>query len=204
MNTAAVWKVDQTKILGRAEIATVLADVKRKAKRSINTRQNLVVFRLSSCCGLRASEIVWLQWADVDLTNGWLHVRCKPHLGWGPKSDQDRAVPAHPRLVEFLKAWREEVPDGPEDWVCPMAPRERFICRQSALVVRQLFAHARVAVPGAAHKLHLLRGTFATRYLRNGGDLESLRDVLGHSDLATTAVYLQATAESKRRGLDGL
>ena len=58
MNAAATWMVDQTKILGRSEIAETLTDQRRKAKRSINTRQNLVVFRLSTCCGLRASEIV--------------------------------------------------------------------------------------------------------------------------------------------------
>ncbi|MHC4752099.1 MAG: hypothetical protein ACYTFW_19780 [Planctomycetota bacterium] len=50
MNTQ--WKVDQTKILSRSEIAIVLADVKRRAKRAVNTRMNLTIFRLATCCGL--------------------------------------------------------------------------------------------------------------------------------------------------------
>ena len=37
---------------------------------------------------------------------------------------------------------------------------------------------------------HALRHTFATEYLRAGGDLESLRRIMGHSSLVTTQIYL--------------
>jgi integrase len=56
---------DVTKILTRREIATLLAELRRKAPRSKNTQLNLVIFRLACCCGLRASEIAMLQVADV-------------------------------------------------------------------------------------------------------------------------------------------
>jgi site-specific recombinase XerD len=42
---------------------------------------------------------------------------------------------------------------------------------------------------------HALRHTFATMYLRNGGDLESLRRIMGHTSLATTAVYLHLVTD---------
>jgi site-specific recombinase XerD len=57
---------------------------------------------------------------------------------------------------------------------------------------------------GGPHTLHRLRGTFATTVLRGGGDLESLREVLGHSELSVTAGYLAATSESKRRAVQGV
>ncbi len=47
-------------------------------------------------------------------------------------------------------------------------------------------------------------GTFATSVLRGGGDLESLREGLGHSVLSVTAGYLSSTSESKRRAVGGL
>ena len=49
-----------TMILTRREMAAVLADLNRKSQRSPSTRLNLIVFRLSACCGLRASEIAQL------------------------------------------------------------------------------------------------------------------------------------------------
>jgi len=61
---AQLKPIDKTRILARAEIAEVLTDLKRK-KRSVNTRQNLVVFRLATCCGLRVSEIAGLRLCDV-------------------------------------------------------------------------------------------------------------------------------------------
>lgn len=44
---------------------------------------------------------------------------------------------------------------------------------------------------------HLLRHTFATNYLVDGGDLETLRLILGHSDLQVTSMYLHL-AQNKR------
>jgi integrase len=43
---------------------------------------------------------------------------------------------------------------------------------------------------GQAYGPHVLRHTMATMYIRAGGDLESLRRILGHSDIRTTAHYL--------------
>jgi integrase len=65
MKAHAARLADPTKILMRREIAAVLAELARKAKRSPSTRLNLVVFRLATCCGLRASEIAKLQVGDV-------------------------------------------------------------------------------------------------------------------------------------------
>jgi len=42
--------------------------------------------------------------------------------------------------------------------------------------------------------LHTLRHTFASLLLQEGCDLASIRDMLGHTDLATTSIYLQVSA----------
>jgi integrase/recombinase XerD len=51
---------------------------------------------------------------------------------------------------------------------------------------------------------HLLRHTFATQYLRNGGDVVRLSIVLGHSEVSTTMKYLHLLTEDLQRPHQGL
>ncbi len=71
------FTADVTKILTRTEMQAVLAELRRKAPRSKNTRLNLVIFRLSDCCGLRASETAQLQMADVRVELPRPHIRIR-------------------------------------------------------------------------------------------------------------------------------
>jgi site-specific recombinase XerD len=66
--------------------------------------------------------------------------------------------------------------------------------------VRKLFAAAEIPGTGC-HHLHKLRGTFATRVLDGGGSIEALRQLLGHSDIRTTAMYLEATDQVRRKAV---
>src|SRR3954470_17588135 len=82
--------INPTKILTRSELAAVLADLKRKAPRSRNTQLNLVLFRLATCCGLRASEVAQLQIGDVRVEPARPHLRIRRGAAKGGKS---RIVP---------------------------------------------------------------------------------------------------------------
>ncbi len=68
---------DPTKILFRSEITAILRDLQRKGKRSPSTRLNLIVFRLATCCGLRASEIANLRIGDVRVETSRPHIRIR-------------------------------------------------------------------------------------------------------------------------------
>ncbi len=154
---------------------------------------------LALCAGLRQQEITWLEWKDVDLDEGWLRIR--PKKGWSPKSRSSvRDVPLAPELYEFLA-------QAPRlgRWVAPQSLKGEQWCRRNLAVnCRQLFREAGVDDAESRHTLHRLRGTFATTVLRSGGDLESLRELLGHSVLSITAGYLSATSQSKRRAVAAL
>ncbi len=156
-----------------------------------------VVVLLALCAGLRQDEIIWLTWEDVDLVEGWLHVRAK--RGWSPKSaSSERSVPIADELLKHLKSQTRTC-----KWVAPQSPDSQWCRRYLGMVIRKLFRAAGVD-DGGPHTLHRLRGTFATTVLRGGGDLESLREVLGHAKLAVTAGYLASTSESKRRAVQGV
>ena len=51
---------------------------------------------------------------------------------------------------------------------------------------------------------HRLRHSFATQYLRNGGDVVRLSIVLGHSEISTTMKYLHLLTEDLQRPLQSL
>ena len=82
--------VDPIKVLTRKELAAVLCDLKRKAVRSPSTRLNLVIFRLATCCGLRASEIGQLRVADVLVEGSRPHLRIRRGAAKGGRSRRSR------------------------------------------------------------------------------------------------------------------
>ncbi len=134
----------------------------------------------------------------MDLADGWLYVRSKQ--GWSPKSaTSERAVP----IADELQTYLSTAPRTCRRWVAPQSPGVQWCRRHLSAETRRLFRAAGVD-DGGPHTLHRLRGTFATTVLRGGGDLESLREVLGHSVLSVTAGYLSATSESKRRAVQGV
>ncbi len=182
------------KYLEQSEVAKLLSTVREPKWQRLE-----VVVLLALCAGLRQQEICWLEWKDFDLDEGWLRVR--PKQGWSPKSRSSvRDVPLSPDLQEFLA-------NAPRcgRWVAPQSRKGEQWCRRNLAVnCRRLFRAAGVDDPDSRHTLHRLRGTFATAVLRSGGDLESLRALLGHSVLSITAGYLSSTSDSKRRAVSGL
>src|ERR1700690_1393377 len=83
-------RVDATKILSPRELAALLYDLHRKAPRSANTWLNLILVRLSCCCGLRVSEIAGLRISDIRVEPSRPQIRIRRGEARGGRS---RMVP---------------------------------------------------------------------------------------------------------------
>jgi integrase len=59
---------------------------------------------LALLAGLRRSEIRWLEWANIDLEEGWISVKREG----GAKGGRERAVSIHPELSDVLRGWQRE------------------------------------------------------------------------------------------------
>ncbi|MBA3481821.1 MAG: site-specific integrase [Pirellulales bacterium] len=199
------YSADVTKILTRTEMQTVLADLRRKAARSKNTRLNLVIFRLSACCGLRASEIAQLQLADIRVELPRPHIRIRVGASKGGRS---RRVPLwwDGGTLADLAAWRADRAargtTGGEPFVASLqAGREAIVFSRHTL--RKKFRTAcRVLGKERLESLtiHHGRHTFISHALAGGRTLAEVRDAVGHANVTITSGYLHVTVEGSEVG----
>lgn len=132
---------------------------------------------LMAGAGLRCCEVAGLRWSDVDMIAGTVHVT--------GKYDRERVVEVGPPVRQALAAI-----DGPTAFVFvnPRTGRPYTACRVSQLVN----AHLRLCAAGCT--AHQLRHRFATVALAECHDMTTVRDLLGHSSVATTEIYAAVTA----------
>ena len=194
------FTADVTKILTRTEMQAVLADLRRKAPRSKNTQLNLVIFRLSACCGLRASEIAHLQMADIRVELPRPHIRIRVGASKGGRS---RRVPLwwDGGTLADLAAWRADrgarAAQGGDPFVASLqAGREALVFSRHTL--RKRFRTA-CRVLGAERlaslTIHHGRHTFISHALAGGRTLAEVRDAAGHSNVSITSGYLHVVVE---------
>lgn len=136
---------------------------------------------LGCYAGLRSGEMRNLRGGDVDMERGILTVQSS--VSFSPKSRRVRTVPMHPVVKALFEGMDAPAPDGlwfPSERKAG-SPRDNF---------RKAFASAvqRAGLPGRVTP-HTLRHTFAAWLAQAGVDLLSIRDLLGHTDTATTLIY---------------
>jgi len=200
MNTARSRSADPTKILTRRELATVLADLKRKAPRSHNTRLNLVLFRLACCCGLRASEIAKLQVGDVRVERARPHLRIRTGAA---KGGRPRTVPLwwDSGTLADLAAWKAERHDhgaGPDQPFIASLRAGRAQTPLSRHTLRKRFRTAcKTLGPARLESLtiHHGRHTFISRALAGGRSLAEVRAAAGHCNVSITSGYLHVAVD---------
>lgn len=142
--------------------------------------------------GMRVSELVSLNVADVDLAGGF--VRC---LGKGGK---ERVIPIHEGAVLAVK----EYIDKNRPRLTHNDEQALFLNRRGDRLTRQglwqiLKGYVKSANLEDKVTPHTLRHSFATHMLSGGADLRSVQELLGHANIATTQVYTHLTSEHIRR-----
>ena len=136
-------------------------------------------------CGLRSFEIRNLQIKDVDLDRSMVHIK----QGKGRK---DRYVPLCPMLVRGIKKYLSV--EKPVGWLFNGNNREGKMVKLSAhgisWVVRETKKRSGIMKDVTSHTL---RHSYATHLLEMGMDIMSLKDLLGHSCIETTLIYLHVS-----------
>jgi len=167
-------------------------EANRYVARGIRDR---AVVTMSVYTGLRRQELLDLALHDVDLEEGIVRVR----RGKGGKG---RVVPLLPEVVSALRDWLELRPSCDHPMLFVNHMRQPLGRHGLHHLFRRALRIAGIRQEGVT--FHTLRHTFATLMLRGGCDLRSLQQLLGHSSLETTAIYLHTDLTSLRRAVGGL
>ncbi|WP_264529161.1 tyrosine-type recombinase/integrase [Flavobacterium sp. N502540] len=154
-------------------------------------RDRLIV-DLFYATGIRRAELIHLMKRDVDLSSGLLKV-----LG---KRNKERIVPILPIIAGQMKLYLQE-----RALIEKVVDEDYFFISGKGLKLSESFVYRLInsyfsKVSEKVKKSpHVLRHTFATHLLNNGADLNSVKELLGHSSLASTQVYTHnSLAELKK------
>lgn len=142
--------------------------------------------------GMRRAELINLMVYNIDLASGVIKV-----LG---KRNKERLIPVLPVIADQLRVYL-----GERDSVENIVDMDYFFISKKGLKLSESFVYRLInsyfsRVSEKVKKSpHVLRHTFATHLLNNGADLNSVKELLGHSSLASTQVYTHnSLAELKK------
>jgi integrase/recombinase XerC len=142
--------------------------------------------------GMRRAELIGLMLKNVDLSSGVVKV-----LG---KRSKERIVPLLPIVTDQINLYIKE-----REQLDQIVDSEYFFISKKGLKLSESFVYRLIncyfsRVSEKVKKSpHVLRHTFATHLLNNGADLNSVKELLGHSSLASTQVYTHnSLAELKK------
>lgn len=157
--------------------------------REITRLKQLAFFLNLYGSGLRISEMLALRTNDIDSKRMLLRVRCG-------KGGKERFAPlTQAGLEAFRHYWRLYRPDNPNNYVFPDYTKTRNQNRASfGLMFRKVAKEAGICNQATPHTL---RHNFATHRLQSGTDLMTLKEMLGHSSLSSTTVYLHLSLLDK-------
>lgn len=169
-------------ILTVAEVAHLLEQPSGTAPKELRDKAML---ELLYATGIRVSELISLKVQDVNIHMNY--ICC--HVG-----DKERIIPfeqaAKEALLRYMEQGRESLNKDSE---------YLFVNYQGMPMTRQGFWKIMKHYAGMAGiekdiTPHMIRHSFASHLVDNGADLKAVQEMLGHSDISTTQIYMKRNA----------
>lgn len=155
----------------------------------VSVRNRLIVELLYST-GMRRAELIDLKETSIDLINATVKV-----LG---KRNKERYIPllksVHQTLVSYLDK-REEI-KSENDYLLITKKGNKIYSNLVYRIINDYFSQVSSKVKKSPH---VIRHSFATHLLNEGADLNSVKELLGHSSLASTQVYTHSNLNELKK-----
>ena len=189
----------------KPRITPLLDDAVAEFVRAIRGDRYELVFLLALFSGLRQSEIMGLQWGDIDLLAGEITVQRQLQRNYGrsaddpyylivqsPKNGKNRNVVIPPSMTNLLRKWQAEQAasqlaagplwDNPHDFVFT----DELGHHIAQSTVRKHFKTAVESIGRPEVRFHDLRHSYATAALQSGDSIKAVQEQLGHYSSAFT------------------
>lgn len=158
-------------ILSKEEIESMIL--------ATNNLTHRLIIQVGYSAGLRSSEIINLQWKDIDFNRNTIHIK----KGKGKK---DRIV----MLSEKVKESLENLKNEKLGYVFITTRCGKYTQRTIQKIIENTAKKAGIKKKISPHNL---RHSFATHLLERGTDIRYIKDLLGHSDISTTLIYTKVS-----------
>jgi integrase/recombinase XerC len=152
--------------------------------KTLNAKMLLTLFYTT---GMRLSELINLKEKQLDL--GRLQIKV---LG---KGNKERIIPISREVIENIRNYQQAKKkefERQEDVLLVTEKGKRMYPKYAYLLVNKYLGQASTLDKKSPH---VLRHTFATHLMNGGADLNAVKELLGHSSLASTQVYTHTTIE---------
>ncbi|PYB67762.1 MULTISPECIES: site-specific tyrosine recombinase/integron integrase [unclassified Thermoplasma] len=156
-------------------------EAKRLIDESKADRRMHAIVSVLAYTGIRVGELCNLRISDVDLQEAVINVR-------SGKGDKDRIVIMSEECVKALSEYLDErlSMESADDYLFISNKHVKYDTSTIERMIRRLGKQAGIQKNVTPH---VLRHTFATSVLRNGGDIRFIQQILGHASVATTQIY---------------
>src|ERR1700746_2061776 len=155
---------------------------------SFRTSRDLAIVGLMLLQGLRSAEVLALNREDALLSEAQLRVR--------GKGNKFRFIPLAPETVQLLEHYLHLERPNPCSAALFVSLKGRARgARRTSAGLRSLFRHHRQTTNIQLANPLRFRHTFASDMIRAGMSLPALMQLMGHSDIQTTLVYVQVTPQ---------
>lgn len=153
--------------------------------------RNKLIILMFYATGIRRSELVELKTDDVDMHSGYLKIT--------GKGNKQRNIPMLPVLKEALQVYLPQREAIGSARVPNLFITKKGLKMYDVLVYRIINNYFSGVTSKSKKSPHVLRHTFATHLLDRGADLNTIKDLLGHSSLATTQVYTHSSLANLKK-----
>lgn len=153
--------------------------------KTLNAKMLLTLFYTT---GMRLSELINLRDRQIDMSRSHIKV-----LG---KGNKERIIPISGEMIANIRQyqqWKRKEFEKTEDVLLVTEKGRKMYPKYAYLLVNKYLGEGVATLDKKSP--HVLRHTFATHLMNGGADLNAVKELLGHSSLASTQVYTHNTIE---------